>query len=64
MEKYITSDKIGQFVQALYESGKFSYIQVEGKQISVRKEDGDYIFIQVFNKMSFDELVKGVTEEA
>lgn len=63
MEKYITSDKIGQFVQALYESGKFSYIQIDSNQISVKKESGEYIFIKIFDKTSWDDLVKEVIRE-
>ena len=65
MAKYITSDKVGQFVQALYESGKFYNIQVDDKQVAVSKTPGgDYLFIQIVQKNSYEQLLKDVIEEA
>lgn len=65
MVKYITSDKVGQFVQALYESGKFYNIQVDGNQVAVNKAPGaDYLFIQIVQKNSYEQLLKDVIEEA
>ena len=59
MKKYITSDKVGEFVQALHTNG-FKYVAVEPEQISVRHDDGSYTFIQVFQKNSFENLVQSV----
>jgi hypothetical protein len=61
MEKYITSDKVGEFVQTLYANG-FKYVAVEPEQISVRHDDGSYTFIQIFQKNSFENLVKSVID--
>lgn len=59
MKKYITSDKVGEFVQALHTNG-FKYVAVEPEQISVRHDDGSYTFIQIFQKSSYDDLVQSV----
>lgn len=65
MKKYITSDKVGQFVQALWESGKFYSIQVDDKQVAVSKDPvADYIFITIVQKNSYEQLLKDVIEEA
>lgn len=65
MAKYITSDKVGQLVQALYESGKFYNIQVDEKQVAVSKAPGaDYLFIQIVQKNSYEQLLKDIIEEA
>ena len=65
MAKYITSDRVGQFVQALYESGKFYSIQVDDKHVAVSKAPGaDYLFIQIVQKNSYEQLLKDVIEEA
>lgn len=64
MEKYITSDKVGQFVQALWESGKFSNIQVDDMQVSAIKKDGhSYTFIRIVPKNSYERLLKDIIEE-
>ena len=61
MKKYITSDKVGEFVQALHTNG-FKYVSVEPEQIAVRHDDGSYTFIQIFQKNSFENLVKSVID--
>lgn len=62
MKKYITSDKVGQFVQALYESGKIDYIQVQGEQVSV-KANGEYTFVEILQEKSYEDLVSEFTAE-
>jgi hypothetical protein len=59
MKKYITSDKVGEFVQALHEHG-FKYVSVEPEQVAVRHDDGSYTFIEIFQKGSYDDLVQSV----
>lgn len=61
MKKYITSDKVGEFVQTLHEHG-FKYVSVEPEQVAVRHDDGSYTFIQIFQKNSFENLVKSVID--
>ena len=64
MEKYITSDKVGQFVQALFESGRFYNIQVDGEKVAVTKGPGmDYLFIQIVQKNSYEQLLKDIINE-
>lgn len=57
MEKYyITADKVGEFIQRMYEKG----IKAEGdpkcQQITVTKPNGGYEWIKVYHKGSFEEL--------
>lgn len=59
MKKYITSDKVGEFVQALHTNG-FKYVSVEPERVAVRHDDGSYTFIEIFQKSSFDDLVQSV----
>lgn len=64
MEKYITSDKVGQFVQDLYESGKFYNIQVDDERVAVCKAAGDnYLFIPIVQKNSYERLLKDIIGE-
>jgi predicted RNA binding protein YcfA (HicA-like mRNA interferase family) len=59
MKKYITSDKVGEFVQTLHEHG-FKYVSVEPEHVAVRHDDGSYTFIKIFPKGSYDDLVQSV----
>lgn len=61
MKKYITSDKVGEFVQTLHQNG-FKYVSVEQEQVAVRHDDGSYTFIHIFQKNSFENLVKSVID--
>lgn len=57
MEKYyITSDKVGEFIQRMYEVGIRVDAEPEGDRLSLHKPEGGYEFITVFKKGSFDEL--------
>lgn len=59
MEKYyITSDKVGEFIQRMYDAG----IRVDGEpeenRLCLHKPEGGYEWIKVFKKSSFDELCR------
>lgn len=57
MEKYyITSDKIGEFIQRMYEAGIRVDSEPEGNRLCLHKPEGGYEWIKVFKKGSFDEL--------
>lgn len=61
MKKYITSDKVGEFVHTLHQNG-FKYVSVEPEQVAVRHGDGSYTFIEILQKNSFENLVKSVID--
>lgn len=57
MEKYyITSDKVGEFVAKMYAAGVAIGTDPKSRQITVKKPEGSYEWIHVFDKGSFDEL--------
>lgn len=57
MEKYyITCDKVGEFMQKMYEKGIQVDADPKSKQIVVHKTEGGYEWIKVFEKGSFEEL--------
>lgn len=57
MEKnYITSDKIGEFVQRMYEKGIKAEANPEKMEICVTLGAGRYEWIKIFTKSSFEEL--------
>ena len=57
MEKYyITSDKVGEFIQRMYEAGIRVDSEPERNRLSLHKPEGGYEFIKVFAKSSFEEL--------
>lgn len=58
MKKYITSDKVGEFCQAMSNLG--IPVGVEGDTISVRHSDGSYTFLEVFKKDSFENLLNSI----
>ena len=61
MRKYITSDKVGELVAALRNAG-FAYISVEPEEVSIRHADMSYTFVRIFEKESFDSMLKGIIE--
>lgn len=61
MEKYITSDKVGEFVQTLHQSG-VALVSVDPHEISVRLSNKDFIFIKIYQKGSHDDLVRYVQD--
>ena len=65
MEKYyITSDKVGEFIQRMYEKGIRVDAEPKDSQLVVHLPGGGYKWIKVFNKSSFEELCNAFyTEE-
>ena len=64
MEKYyITSDKVGEFIQKMYDKGIRVDAEVGQSQLCVHKPSGAYEWIKVFNKGSFEELCKAFDSE-
>lgn len=64
MEKfYITSDKIGEFIQRMYEAGIRVDSEPESNRLCLHKPEGGYEWIKVFKKSSFDELCEAFIKE-
>ena len=64
MEKYyITSDKIGEFIQKMYDKGIRVDAEPDNSQLCVHQSTGVYKWIKVFNKGSFEELCKAFDSE-
>lgn len=59
MKRYITSDKVGEFVQTLYKEG-FKMVMVQQEQISVKLSNDCYEFIDIYNKCSYDALLDSI----
>lgn len=58
MKKYITSDKVGEFCQAMSNAG--IYVAVDKENLSIRHCDGSYTFIEIYQKNSFENLISEV----
>ena len=57
MEKYyITSDKVGEFIQRMYEKGIRVDAEPKDTRLALHKPEGGYEWIKVFKKSSFEEL--------
>lgn len=54
MKNYVTSDKVGEFIQCMFDAG--IYASVDGDQIAVRMCDHSYIFIDIYRKRAFQDL--------
>lgn len=64
MEKYyITSDKVGEFIQRMFDKGVHASVDPSMNQITVTKPSGGYEWIKVFRKGSFEELCKVFDEQ-
>jgi hypothetical protein len=53
---YITSDKIGEFVAKMYAAGIEVSVDPSARQVTIKKPEGGYEWVHIFNKTSFDEL--------
>ena len=62
MEKYITSDKVGELVAALHNAG-IQYVAVEPDQISIRHADNSFSWVKVYKKTGFEDMVRSITED-
>lgn len=57
MEKYyITSDKVGEFIQRMYDKGIRVDAEAKDDRLALHKPDGGYEWIKVFRTNSFEEL--------
>ena len=54
MKNYVTSDKVGEFIQCMYDAG--IHASVDGDQIAVHMCDGSYVFIDIYRKRAFQDL--------
>lgn len=58
MEKYyITSDKVGEFIQRMYDKGIRVDTEPKENRLALHKPEGGYEWIKVFKKSSFEELL-------
>ena len=62
MKNYITSDKIGEFVQSMYNAG-FENVIISPMHISVKHTDGSYTFIDIYDKLSYEALLNVVFDK-
>lgn len=59
MEKYyITSDKVGEFIQRMYDKGIRVDAEPQENRLELHKPEGGYEWIKVFSKTSFEELCR------
>ena len=57
MEKYyITSDKVGEFIQRMYDKGIRVDAEAKDSRLAIHMPNGGYEWIKVFEKGSFEEL--------
>lgn len=61
MRHYITSDKVGEFVQSMFAAGH--YVLVDGDSISVRHSDLSYTFVDIYPKGSMEKLISDILEK-
>lgn len=61
---YITADKVGEFIQRMYEKGIRVDAEPGNAQLAVHKPNGGYEWIKVFSKGSFEELCAAFDKEA
>ena len=60
MKRYITSDKIGEVCQFLFNKG--INFNVGQDAIAIRKGSFDYEYIPIYSKISLDELVNELVD--
>lgn len=64
MEKYyITSDKVGDFIQRMYNKGIRVDAEPKDKRLAVHMPNGGYEWIKVFSKGSYEELCAAFDKE-
>lgn len=58
MEKYITKDKIADFVMEMWDAGIRVDIEPEKNQLCVHSKSGyNYVWLPVYESASYEELV-------
>ena len=63
MEKYITKDKIADFVMKMWEQGVSVDLRSNERKLIVTKKYGSYEFIPVYEEASYDELISSCIRE-
>lgn len=64
MEKfYITSDKVGDFIQRMYEKGIKVEADPKNNQLCVTKSKGGYEWVKVFHKDTYENLCKAFDKQ-
>ena len=63
MDKFITKDKVAEFVMTLWDKGIKVELDPACNQLVIRK-DGKYVWLPVYEEASYDELVASFTEES
>ena len=53
---YITSDKVGEFIQRLYGKGIKAEANPEREEVCITLPQGGYEWIKIYRKGSFEEL--------
>lgn len=61
---YITEDKVGEFISAMYAKGIRVDAIPERQELTVHTSVGCYEWVKVFSKGSFEELCKAFDNEA
>jgi hypothetical protein len=60
MKRYITSDKVGEFVQSLFAAGL--KVQVDGDSIAVHHSDHSFTFVEIYEKGTLEKLITDIIE--
>lgn len=55
--KYITRDKLADILEKMWSAGIRVDFEPQRKQITIHKPDGNYEWIPVYDKTSYDELI-------
>lgn len=64
MEKvYITTDKIGEFIQRMYEKGIKAEADPKNQQVCVCKPNGGYEWVKILTNNSFEEVCNMFDEQ-
>ena len=63
MDKFITKDKVAEFVMTLWDKGIKVDLDPVSNQLVIRK-GGKYVWLPVYEEASYDELVASFTEES
>ena len=63
MKHYITSDKIGEFVSAMYEKGIRVDADPSREELAVQLPSKEYRWVKVFHKTSFEEMCEDIVNE-
>ena len=62
MSKYITRDKLADFVEKMWDAGMKVDLRPEDSTIAVRDANYNTEYVDVFDKQSYDNLIKSLTK--